>query len=88
MKINNIVFFAAFLICSWSRENNPVNSFIPSAPTSLAATAISVSQADLLWFDNSTDEDGFVIQRRLDGGNFINIDSVAANLIAYSFTGI
>lgn len=39
----------------------------PAAPTALTATARSESSIQLSWTDNSTNEDGFVIERRKEG---------------------
>jgi hypothetical protein len=36
----------------------------PDAPTGLSATAISISEIDLAWADNSPNEDGFRIERK------------------------
>jgi len=58
---------------------------IPTAPQSLAATASSPTQVNLVWADTSTVEDGFQIERR--GGSsaeFTQIAVVTANTITYS----
>ncbi|HPM82286.1 MAG TPA: fibronectin type III domain-containing protein [Candidatus Anammoximicrobium sp.] len=41
---------------------------IPAAPSDLAVTAVSATVAGLSWQDNSTDEDGFRIERSDNGG--------------------
>lgn len=49
----------------------------PSAPTGLISNALGTTDIWLAWIDNSSDEDGFEIQRSDDGGNsFFAIDSV------------
>jgi len=61
----------------------------PNAPTGLGATAVSGSQIDLSWTDNSTDENGFRIERRTGGaGSFSEIDAVAADTIVYNDTTV
>ena len=60
----------------------------PLAPSSLTATAVSSSRIDLAWTDNSTDEDGFKIERSLDGVNFTEITSVGAGVTTYASTGL
>jgi C1A family cysteine protease len=60
----------------------------PAAPTGLAATAISHSQINLTWTDNSTDETGFKIERCTGAGcsNFAQIATVGANVTSYADT--
>ncbi|MDF7818569.1 fibronectin type III domain-containing protein, partial [Runella sp. MFBS21] len=43
---------------------------IPKAATGLTATAVSSSQIDLKWTDNSDNETGFDLERSTDGSNF------------------
>jgi YD repeat-containing protein len=61
----------------------------PSAPTGLGGTAVSSSQIDLTWTDNSGDEDGFKVERSTDSGStFSEITSISANVTSYSNTGL
>jgi hypothetical protein len=59
----------------------------PVAPSELQAIVVT-NQIDLSWTDNSSDENGFVIQRSLDGVNYNTIDSVKADVTAYKDTGL
>ena len=61
----------------------------PAAPGSLTATATSISQIDLIWGDNSSNEDGFEIERCQGAGcsNFISITQKPAGTTSYSDTG-
>jgi len=62
---------------------------VPAAPTSLTATAVSSSQINLAWVDNSNNEDGFKIERRDPGSSvYTEIAIVAANVTSYSNTGL
>jgi fibronectin type 3 domain-containing protein len=60
----------------------------PTAPSSLSATAVSSSRIDLKWTDNSSVEDGFLIQRSVDGSSFSTVGTVGANVSNYSNTGL
>ena len=60
----------------------------PNAPTNLSATAVSPSQIDLAWTDNSTNEDGFQVEQSTDGTNFTRVATVGPNINAYSNTGL
>ena len=60
----------------------------PPAPTNLTATAVSSSQINLGWIDNSNNETGFKIERSTDNVNFSLIVTVAANATSYQNTGL
>ncbi len=60
----------------------------PAAPSSLAASAVSSSQIDLSWTDNSADESGFSIERSTNGTTFTLLTSVTANTNSYSDSGL
>ena len=56
-------------------------------PTSATATAVSSSQIDLTWVDNSVSETGYRIERkRTAAGTYAQIDQVGANVQSYSDT--
>jgi hypothetical protein len=62
----------------------------PSAPTGLTVTALSSSQINLTWVDNSNNEQGFKIERCSGAGcnNFTQIALVGANVVSYTNTGL
>jgi len=61
----------------------------PLAPSSLAASAVSSSQIDLNWVDNASDEDGFEVERSLDGVNFSLVPPpLGTNVTNYSDSGL
>jgi titin len=69
-----------------SAFSNEVSSTTPlSKPTAAAATAVSSSQINLTWIDNSASETGYKIERkRLAGGTYSQIAQVGANVQSYS----
>lgn len=60
----------------------------PAAPSNLTAAAVSTSQINLTWTDNSNNETSFKIERFTDGVNFGQIATVGANVTSYSNTGL
>jgi hypothetical protein len=60
----------------------------PVAPSDLTATAVSPTQIDLAWHDNSGDEQGFRIERSLDAFTFAEIASVGSNVNTFSDTTV
>jgi rhamnogalacturonan endolyase len=69
-------------------EGDQATGTPPAAPSSLTATAVSSSRIDLSWTDDSSDEDGFKIERSTDGTSFTQIATVGANVTTYSDTGL
>lgn len=78
----------------WSNENNVVtpvgNNAVskPTAPSAVTATAVSSSQINVSWKDNSTGELGFAIEMSTDGVNYVNVGSVGDNITSFSITGL
>jgi hypothetical protein len=60
----------------------------PTAPTKLTLTAVSQSQINLAWTDNSNNESGFLVEQSLDGINFTLIATVGPNVRNWSATGL
>src|SRR5215813_13908126 len=62
---------------------------VPAAPSNLSAAAVSSSQINLAWQDNSSDETGFAIERAPSGsGPWSQIASVGAGVQSYSDVGL
>ena len=61
---------------------------IPSAPSGLMASAVSKTQINLSWIDNSNNETGFKIDRRLGFGAWGEIATVGTNIRVYSNSGL
>jgi FtsP/CotA-like multicopper oxidase with cupredoxin domain len=61
---------------------------VPGAPSNLVATAVSSTAIDLTWVDNSSNEDGFDIERSLDGVGFNYLTSVGPDVVAYTDMGL
>jgi hypothetical protein len=62
---------------------------LDTAPSDLTASAVSSSQINLSWKDNSDDETGFKIERKkAEAEAFSQLTAVGANVITYNDTGL
>lgn len=71
---------------SYSNEVSATTLINP--PAGLSATAISTSQINLSWTDNSQTEEGYIIERKSSVGDFAQIATVGPNTTAYPNTGL
>lgn len=70
-------------------ESSPAPAGLPSAPGSLAATAISYNKVAITWADNSNNETAFELQRSTDPDNgFAVISTLPANTTSYQDTTV
>ncbi|HCA43670.1 MAG TPA: hypothetical protein DEP28_10515 [Bacteroidetes bacterium] len=58
------------------------------AATNLTATAVSSSQINLTWTDNSVHESHYFIERSTNGSSWTLIDSATSNTTSYNATGL
>lgn len=83
------VFCLLITVCLSALRPSSLWAAIPNAPSGLTATALSSTQIQLTWTDNSTDETSFYIERKTGAtGNYSQIPSVGANATTYSNTGL
>ena len=64
--------------------NTTTVTVVPIAPTNLIGQAISTSKINLAWTDNSTNEDGFKIERKIANGTYALIGNTAVNITNYT----
>ena len=69
----------------YSAPADDTTSAFPIPPSDLAPTVVSGTRVDLAWADNSSDEDGFVIQR-YDGNGWATLDTIDPNSTSFSDT--
>jgi len=61
----------------------------PPAPSALSSLAISATQINLSWRDNSTTESGFIVQRALSsGGPWSQVGTTGANGTSFANGGL
>ncbi len=62
---------------------------VPNAPSALASQVISSSQINLGWADNSSNETGFQVERRLgSSGSYALVATTGANATSFASTGL
>ena len=75
-QIGSPVYFGEFTI-AYKQPTQPAS---PAAPSNVTATPVSTSQVNLQWTDNSTNEEGFEVERCTGSGcsNFSLISTVGS----------
>ncbi|MFM7019020.1 fibronectin type III domain-containing protein [Flavobacterium sp.] len=86
--ISALVFLSFITSCSTNSEGSTSNYGGPLAPSNLIGEVISSTQINLSWTDNSTNETGFIIERKTSIGNYENIISLTQNITTYHDTGL
>lgn len=86
-----IILALALLAHSCKKEtesDNPVNAQEElKAPTELTIISVSISEAQLGWKDNSSNETGFEIEQSADGVSFVLVQTADANVSTALITG-
>lgn len=83
------VFIAVLIAASCEKAYNPgLSTTIPLSPTNLVATVISNTQVNLSWKDNSTNETGFRIERKVGTGNYSTISNGSVDVTVYKDSGL
>jgi titin len=59
-----------------------------AAPTGLLASVGSATSVNLVWNDTTSSELGFKIERSANGGAFVQVGTVGANVAAYTDSGL
>ena len=60
----------------------------PASPVDLAALAISTSEIDVSWVDSSDNETGFILERAVEGGDYVHIASLPVGATSYPDSGL
>ncbi|MBC7783065.1 MAG: PQQ-dependent sugar dehydrogenase, partial [Burkholderiales bacterium] len=61
---------------------------VPAAATGLVAANVTTSTLTLMWTDNANNETGYRVQRRLSGGTYASIATLAANATSFADSGL
>ena len=60
----------------------------PAVPSGLRATGVASNEIDLVWTDNSANEEGFKLERAVNGVNFVQIGIADPNITNYADRGV
>lgn len=72
-----------------NEANATTNQAAPTAPANLQTTSVSGTQINLSWNDNSSNEDGFKIERKTgSSGTYAEIATVNSNVSTYQSVGL
>jgi subtilisin family serine protease len=76
----------------WIQTGGRINAFKALSslltPTGLSANAQSSTQIALVWTDNATGEDGYKIERKVAGGDFVEIAQSGPNSTGFTDSGL
>ena len=88
-----LLLLSLLVSCTKSSDNTePVNNapitFLPVAPTNLSGSTDTSFKTTLTWVDNSTNEDGFKIERKLQNENYSIIGTTLKDVTKFVDTGL
>lgn len=86
MKTVKYFIYAALFVLSFASCKK--KTIIPIPPTSLTATAVSSSQINLTWTDNSTNETGFKVERKTGTGSYSFVATVSSDISIFNDNGL
>ena len=70
--------------CKKSEDNNPSNTIDPpNKPAQLKSTIVSSSRVVLVWADSSSNEDGFIIERKGINNTYQTVGTTNSNTIVF-----
>lgn len=86
--MRKVSFLIAFILLFCLTVPAALADTVPPAPSALEAAAVSSSEIQLTWEDNSDDETGFKIERRKPGGSYVQIGEVGDDVTSYTCDGL
>lgn len=74
--------------CSSSSDGNGNTTVVPAPPSNLTGTVASTTQINLFWIDNSTNETGFKIERKMGTGTYVVVGTTSTDITTFSNTDL
>jgi len=87
----SLVFMIGIESCSDLERNNPVDPEFDrssSTPTNLILTRLDVTSISIEWEDNSSWEEGFVIERKVGSGSYETLVTKSTNATSHTDNGL
>ena len=84
IKLVNLTLIFLLLFTACKKGSDGPTEIIPLAPSGLNAVQSSLTQINLSWTDNSTNETGFKIERKLANGTYQIIGTTNTDITNYS----
>jgi uncharacterized protein (TIGR02145 family) len=78
-----IIFSILFINCNKSSVDN-IKVVIPIAPTNLNGSVLSDTKISISWTDNSTNEDGFKIERKTTSTSYVQIATIPKDITLFT----
>ncbi len=89
MKYSKLCLLLTIIMLGCESETTKPEDTIPIVPSDLLITDVKHHNISISWTDNSTDEEGFIIERSsMDSINFDMVDSVALDVFTFTDTGL
>jgi len=89
--IGTVLFFGGVLSFAGAASVSSAVSIadVPFVPSSFGASTVSATQINLSWTDNSSNEDGFSVERKTgSSGTYAEIATTTPNTTSYSDAGL
>ena len=87
-KLLGVLLVLVYSCTTTNDGNTTTTTVVPLPPTNLVGTLSPPTTINLSWIDNSTNETGFKIDRKLSGGDYILIGTTDANKTTFSDSGL
>lgn len=88
-KLLVFILFLSSLISCRKQDETVDNTKLPTPPSNIKIGVLSKTKVKITWTDNSTNETGFNIQRKVTGSNtFVNVASLSTNSTNFTDTGL
>ena len=87
-KLLGVLLVLVYSCTTTNDGNTATTTVVPVPPTNLVGTLSPLTTVNLSWIDNSTNETGFKIERKVSGGEYNSIGTTDADKTIFSDSGL